>query len=166
MEKYSITHTPTSFILYDNERINLKAGRSVPSFKGQIDKVIKDKNPEIVEFIDDEPICRIVSNVITLTEENFDEKTRGKDFFILFYAPWCNFCTELQPIWELLADATEDQYNIAKIDAIEELPVRVRFRVGGYPTMILWTAQEERIRYYGERNVQAMKDFLFEELGY
>jgi protein disulfide-isomerase A1 len=65
---------------------------------------------------DDEP-----STVVRLTGRTFSTTALSseKDYFVLFYAPWCGHCSALAPVWTSLAEkfAKVDSVVVAKMDA-------------------------------------------------
>ena len=159
--QHNIQSAPTIKLIYEAEIIAYRGGRSVESFETFVERQIEERTPKEPEP-ELEQMCRIQSDVIPLTVDNFEAKVAGKHFFLMFYAPWCRFCEELLPVWQDLAD--NPKYNIGKIDAIGEAPLRFKFHVAGYPTLILLTEDGERIRYRGDRTVKAFTQFLEENL--
>lgn len=61
------------------------------------------------------------SEVVTLTDENFDEVVMesNKDVMIEFYAPWCGHCKSLKPHYAEAAKqlAVIDTVTVAAMDA-------------------------------------------------
>jgi len=60
------------------------------------------------------------SDVIVLTDDNFDELVYDDNefaWFIEFYAPWCGHCKKLKPEWEELATKMRRKVKIGKVDA-------------------------------------------------
>ena len=43
------------------------------------------------------------SDVVVLTDENFDAQMAEGEWMIEIYAPWCVHCKALMPVWEQLA---------------------------------------------------------------
>jgi len=80
---------------------------------GKVPKKEGEKAPEAAKF--DE------SDVIVLTDENFNEKIMNskEPWFVEFYAPWCGHCKKLAPEWARLATTLKGEINVAKIDASE-----------------------------------------------
>lgn len=64
------------------------------------------------------------SDVVVITEKNFEFETAVDATFVMFYAPWCGFCKRLHPTWEELAsDQDIDQYTdvtVAKVDCTQQ----------------------------------------------
>jgi protein disulfide-isomerase A1 len=102
--------------------------------------------------------------VMTLVAKNFDEIVMDptKDVLVEFYAPWCNHCKKLTPIYEQLAKNLSHNPNliIAKMDAtaneIENLLIE------GFPTIKFWPAnfKNNPIDFNEERNIESFTKFL------
>ena len=55
-------------------------------------------------------------DVIALGDTDFHQALESQEiWFVEFYAPWCNFCQKLAPVWHELSTAQAD-VKIAKID--------------------------------------------------
>jgi protein disulfide-isomerase A1 len=84
-----------------------------------------------------------------------------KDVFVKFYAPWCGHCKSLAPKYDELAELFKDDANvvIAKVNSVEnDTPMDI----SGFPTLYFYPkgAKGSPIRYNGDRETQAMADFI------
>mmetsp|Transcript_28885 Transcript_28885/g.81344 ORF Transcript_28885/g.81344 Transcript_28885/m.81344 type:complete len:225 (-) Transcript_28885:29-703(-) len=99
------------------------------------------------------------SDVVVLTDSNFDDKLSKGEWMIEIYAPWCVHCKALQPTWEELATKLKGQgINVGKIDGVREKVLLSRFRVEGFPS-IYHIAEGETREYVGARSLQALESF-------
>ena len=73
-----------------------------------------------------------------LTDQDFDEKTKGKLWFVMFHAPWCGHCKQLAPTWEELAREVKGYINIGKVDATKESALAKRFGIDRFPILKLY----------------------------
>lgn len=48
-------------------------------------------------------------SVVDLNEENFVNQLKKKNFFVMFFAPWCSHCRVLKPIFE---DLSQEMSNV------------------------------------------------------
>ncbi len=98
-----------------------------------------------------------------LVASNFDEIAfdKNKHVFVDFYAPWCNYCKEFEPIFEQLGEKFKDSDTvvIAKVDAT--LNQFKHSKIKKYPTLYLYRKEDNHIiDYNGERTFEAMYKFL------
>jgi len=113
------------------------------------------KKSEPVPATNDGPVKVVVG-------KNFDDLVRqNKDVFVELYAPWCGHCKKLLPIFEELGEffGNDEGIVIAKMDATANgLPEDVA--VEGYPTLILFNANNEQIPYKGARDFASFTTWL------
>ncbi|KAI4386038.1 hypothetical protein MLD38_004010 [Melastoma candidum] len=109
----------------------------------------------------------VVPEVITLTEDNFDDKIKEKDtaWFVKFCVPWCKHCKNLGTLWEDLGKDMEgeDEIEIGEVDCGSSKPVCSQVDIHSYPTFKVFFDGEGVAKYQGPRNVESLKAFVLEE---
>jgi len=98
------------------------------------------------------------SNVVVLTEANFDEQIANGDWMVEFYAPWCGHCKRLTHTWNEFATAAKGKINVGKVDCTIEKGLQSRFEVRGYPTIKFFKEGEVR-DYRSTRTIDAFTEF-------
>lgn len=99
---------------------------------------------------------------IELTSSDFDEKVYGDGAlptFVEFYTPWCHYCQQLAPVWNEMAENYKDKVVFAKVDCTRETQLRNKFRVGGFPTLLLFHGGTHR-EFSGRRDPRGFEIFL------
>ena len=83
-----------------------------------------------------------MSNVIEVSEENFEQEVLKSDFPVLvdFWAPWCGPCRMMGPIIDVIADENlelkvckvnvDDSSDLARKYDIESIPTLIYFKNG------------------------------------
>jgi thioredoxin 1 len=104
----------------------------------------------------------VSENLLSLTDDNFDERLVGADTPVLFelWAEWCGPCKTIAPILEQFATERADQLKIAKLNIDDNLAIQARFDVMSIPTLILFKGGEPILRLVGAKG----KGQLLEEL--
>ncbi|XP_067138562.1 protein disulfide-isomerase A4-like [Centruroides vittatus] len=108
--------------------------------------------------------------VITVVGSTFDSLVtkNEKDILLEFYAPWCQHCKKLEPVYKKLAKKFVNNKNlmIAKIDATaNDYPEK--YQIKGYPTIYYIPAfnKENLIAYEGSRELDDLTKFVNKNLG-
>ncbi|KAI8982052.1 thioredoxin-like protein [Mycotypha africana] len=100
------------------------------------------------------------SNVISLTEKNFDSKVLGEDLMLVeFYAPWCGHCKALAPEYEIAATQLKETLPLAKVDCTENQDVCSKYGVRGYPTLKVFR-KGETSDYKGSRKADGIVSYM------
>jgi len=88
----------------------------------------------------------------------------AKDVIVNFYAPWCPWSQRLAPVWQQLGDRLKGAASVivARFDGTANEVAGLHLHA--YPTIALYRAVDNEIRYYreGQRTVEALTNFLKE----
>jgi protein disulfide-isomerase A1 len=178
-------------VKFGNHASNLNLDQSFPAFvihqlNGDLKYPFQGtiNQSEIAKFLEDfssnrlEPFFKTetppadnngpVKIVTGATYENIvQDKT--KNVFLKLYAPWCGHCKTLAPIWDELGEKFQnsDDVVIAKIDmTLNNLPKTAGYSVSGFPTLkFIKAGTNTVVDYTGERNLDALTDFLNTQAG-
>ena len=105
--------------------------------------------------------------VIELNRESFDNFTKSTHFFtfVMFYAPWCGACKELEE--DLAAVARyfkkDRQVIIGRVNADDEAALINRYGISALPTMYMFPRarlSKRGIRYTGQRDRRDMQAII------
>merc|ERR1712137_892807 len=98
-----------------------------------------------------------------LTRDNFHQEVQQgaqEAYFIKFYAPWCGYCQQLQPIWKGLENqlAKDPSVRIGEVNCDEQFGLCKLFDIPGFPILKLVT-KEKVYRYRGKRDIESLRAF-------
>lgn len=98
--------------------------------------------------------------ILTLTEKNFQQQTKGKVVLVDFWAAWCAPCRMMAPILNDVSSELADKSAVGKINIEEQKSLASKFNVRSIPTLILFENGKEVKRFVGIKQ----KDFLLKEM--
>lgn len=132
------------------------------------------------ENLDIDLLLRNGIHAATIGEEEFESTINSKDYtFINYYAPWCEWCQKLLPVWESLAEEVEKEYKdkvtIVNVNCEENILLCTNQKILVFPTLKLYKkvkdareSDEPFIQIdYGhglDRNVESIMNFLLNKL--
>jgi len=80
-----------------------------------------------------------MSNLLTLTSENFDATIAEGVTLVDFWAPWCGPCMMLGPILENhVAPALEGRAKVAKVNVDDSRALAVKFGIKSIPAILIF----------------------------
>ena len=90
-------------------------------------------------------------SVVNVTVANFDEVVLNSQVPVLvdFWATWCGPCKMLSPIVDEVAEETNGEFVVGKVNVDEEKELAKRFKVMSIPTLIVFKNGEETNRSVG-----------------
>jgi len=106
------------------------------------------------------PMVADHEKVLTLTDQNFQQKTKGKVVLIDFWASWCAPCRMMAPVLNDVATELKGNSHVGKVDIQQYQSLANEFKVRSIPTLILFKNGKEVNRFVGIKS----KDFLLKEI--
>jgi len=106
--------------------------------------------------------------IFDATEADFEQTVLRVSFahpvLVDFWAEWCPPCMVLTPILEAIVRTDPGGLCLAKVEADENMRLAGRYKLRGFPTVILIQQGEERGRFSGARPASMVRAFLDQHL--
>ncbi|MFA0814949.1 MAG: thioredoxin [Anaerofustis sp.] len=101
-------------------------------------------------------------SVITLTKNNFEAEVLNSDKPVLidFWAPWCGPCRMVSPVVDEIAEESNGQFKVGKINVDEQQELAAKFGVMSIPTLIVMKNGKVASTSVGARSKQAILSML------
>jgi thioredoxin 1 len=106
------------------------------------------------------PMVADHEKVLTLTDQNFQQKTKNKVVLVDFWASWCAPCRMMAPVLNDVASELNGNSHIGKVDVQQFQSLANQFKVRSIPTLILLKNGIEINRFVGIKS----KEFLLKEM--
>jgi putative thioredoxin len=104
------------------------------------------------------------AQIIDVTEDQFEarviEASRVTPVMVDFWADWCPPCRALTPVLERVAAEYAGRIVLAKVDADENMKLAGRYRLRGFPTVILFVNGEPVDQFSSARPPDYVREFL------
>jgi putative thioredoxin len=115
---------------------------------------------------------RTETNIITANVHNFEEKvikaSYQKPVLVDLWAEWCSPCRVIAPVLQQLIASYEDELLLVKVEVDEgdgeNMKIAGRYRVRGFPTVILFIDGEEKARFSGAKPLSFIRQFMDENI--
>ena len=103
-----------------------------------------------------------MSNVVQLTDENFDHEVLESDVPVLvdFWAPWCGPCRQLTPLIEEMAGETDGKFKVTKLNTDEAPQTAEKFRISSIPTLMVFKGGDVVNTMIGVQSKQAIEQAI------
>ena len=99
----------------------------------------------------------ILYNLLSKTKEGLE----GQRKLYLFHMKNCGHCEKLMPEWDKFVVENKSGIKPISIEVGEKPELAKRYKINGYPTMILVNSDGKKIKEYdGERTVVGLLEFV------
>lgn len=108
--------------------------------------------------------------IIDIDLDDFEQKvlqaSAEQPVLVDFWADWCAPCLAIAPVLSRVVEAYEGKILLAKleVDEGENMKLAGRYRVRGFPTIILFSHGEELDRFSSARPAQFIQQFIQQHL--
>ncbi|XP_011031747.1 PREDICTED: protein disulfide isomerase-like 1-3 [Populus euphratica] len=105
-------------------------------------------------------------DVAVLTEKNFGDFIATNPYVMVeFYASWCYWSRKLAPEYSAAATLLKGEAVLAKVDATVEMGLGRKYKIQGYPSLLLFAGGIQKASYFGERTRDAIASWMRQKNG-
>jgi len=101
-------------------------------------------------------------------EEKVIKSSHQKPVLVDLWAEWCSPCLVLAPILQKFIEEYEGELLLAKVEIDEgdgeNMKLAGRYKVRGFPTVILFIDGEEKARFSGAKPLSFIRQFMVENI--
>lgn len=100
--------------------------------------------------------------VLTITSKNFSEEVEKSDIPVLldFWASWCGPCRMVSPIVDEIAEETNGNFKVGKVNVDEEQELAQGFNIMSIPTLMVIKNGKLVNQAVGVRSKQEILDMI------
>ena len=106
--------------------------------------------------------------IFDVTEQDFRDKvliaSDERPVMVDFWAEWCPPCIVLAPVLEKIVDEYAGEVCLAKVEVDDNMKLAGKYKLRGFPTVILFRNSEELARFSGAKPLFEVRRFLDEHL--
>lgn len=97
-----------------------------------------------------------------LTVANFQKHITQNNLPLLvdFWAPWCEPCKMMSPVFQQAANELQSKVRFAKVDTEQEQALSTQRGIRSIPTLVLYKQGDEVARIAGAMDLQNLKAWL------
>jgi putative thioredoxin len=105
-------------------------------------------------------------DIFDVSFEDYDEKVIAASHqvpvLVDLWADWCMPCLVIAPKLKTLLEEYQGRLRLAKleVDAGENMRLAGKYKVRGFPTVILFIDGEEQARFHGAKPLSFLRDFV------
>lgn len=102
--------------------------------------------------------------------QQFDEKVLAASdempILVDLWAKWCSPCLVIAPLLKQLVEEYEGRIKLAKVEVDEDENMKLagRYKVRGFPTVLLIIKGEEVARFSGAKPLSFLRNFIDENI--
>jgi thioredoxin 1 len=112
----------------------------------------------------------VMPDIFNVNLEDFEQQvlvaSRQRIVLVDFWAAWCSPCLVIAPVLENVVSEYAGKVALAKleVDEADNMKLAGRYRVRGFPTIILFKHGEEQARFSSARPKHFIQEFIEEWL--
>ena len=106
------------------------------------------------------------TTVFDVDLHDFDEQvivaSEQRPILVDFWAEWCSPCLVIAPVLQRVVEAFDNRVRLAKleVDVGENMKLAGKYRVRGFPTIILFKHGTEQDRFSSARPAHFIEEFI------